>query len=304
MPRKRGRRRSKHLPPKIVWEPGTPEAVTRAALRRSRSATGSPHGALARLWKIRDRWLAKADRPHYIPPGALCRQKAGRPIPPWTTAPDGRLPKALGFCSVYAICNLKNRKAFVGHTLVSPYVRFYEHMGGSDSLGQAIREKLSHFAVLLLEKVPVLPRSGVGPLKSTMSQRRAREISWINRLDTRARGYNEPKVEEATPLTPLPPSRGLGVRSSLRPRQPSGTASSGVRVHRTPTRLSSRDWRKRVGYLTTLLNNKGYLVHSCMPGSTPGSLHCTSSRFRGHTSLSDSEKRKFRRLQRRANLEF
>ena len=114
----------------------------RDAYSTTKQAVNSKHPHLRKIWRIRGAWLEKGERCRgKIPPGAICRQKEGRPIPEWLIKPGSKRCTPIAgdtICHIYAIANVRNGKTYiyVGRACKSPYVRFQEHSHSGDILGK------------------------------------------------------------------------------------------------------------------------------------------------------------------------
>lgn len=261
MKRKRGKRR----PPRpFQWNESTPVGIMRRVFEQTRKAILEMHNALVRIWKCRDAWLEKGRSTGNVPPGALCKQKDGRPFPHWETtlSQGGRRPILIQeVCTIYAIVNLQNGKTYVGRTIKNPYVRFYEHMGTGDMLGKAIEQDPNRFVVITLETVPmdVSDKECVG----TRMHWRVRENSWIHRLNSLKNGYNT-RREIKKPDPPTLPSHGFGKRPVKKSRH--GTRITKTSVGVSAMRVLSKDWKRRVDFLTGLIKNKPHMVDAYIKG--------------------------------------
>ena len=185
----------------------SPADMMRSAYKRTKkiSSVKSPHPNLARFIAVRQRRLGKMEGMGHLPPGALIAQN-NNVLAQYVSGkgPGGLRPISSSWWSIHVIVNLSNRRAYVGRTMRSPFLRFHEHvmdvMDGTSHFGRSLRDSPNGFAILLLEKVPE---------GTALLEYRERESSWISGIDNLHLEYNS-RRETAKPPDPLVLTHGYG----------------------------------------------------------------------------------------------
>lgn len=123
-----------------------------------------------------------------------------------------------------------------------------------DCIGIALRDHPERFVILVLEQLPTRnPYRPTSDGQSVILHIRKRENAWIHIVNSVARGYNS-RVKSAAPPRLLLPSYGFGRRPIRRSRHDSRITSKVV-FFKSSRRHLSRDWKRRVDYMTALVHS-------------------------------------------------